>query len=158
VCGGMEFQKRAHRLAPGELFEAIRGSGAGIQVFFPHPKAALLVDPERDLWLPWGRRKEQPGAWPEGGWARQESLAKPFWQRWQPAEVVVRPSRWMEKDPRRRSHWFDLEEGQGILCLRLDGVTGTPLYVVTRPASGEYQAEIHDRIPVVIPGASGSDR
>lgn len=153
MCGGMEFRKRAHRMEPAELFEAIRGSGAGVQdirVFFPNPKAALLVDPEAELWLPWGRRKEQPGEWPEGGWARQESLSKPYWQRWKPARVVVRPVRWMEKDRRRKSHWFDLEEDQGILCLRLDGVPGTPVYVVTAAATGNYLAEIHDRIPVIV--------
>lgn len=153
MCGGMEFQKRAHRLEPGELFEAIRGSGAGVRdvrVFFPNPKAALLVDPDQDLWLPWGRRKEQPGDWPEGGWARQESLSKPFWQRWRPAQVVVHPVRWMEKDHGRTSRWFELIEGQGILCLRLDGAPGTPVYVVTAPAAGDYLAEVHDRIPVIV--------
>jgi hypothetical protein len=146
----MEFQRRAQRLEPGELFAGIRGSGAGLQVFFPNPKAALPVKP--DLWLPWGRRKEQPGAWPEGGWARRESLTKSYWQRWLPVEVVVHPCRWMEKDPQRRSHWFELEEGQGILCLRLDGAPGTPLYVVTVPATGGYLAEIHDRIPLLVGG------
>lgn len=153
MCGGMEFRKRAHRMEPGELFEAIRGSGAGVQdvrVFFPNPKAALLVDPERDLWLPWGRRKEQPGDWPEGGWARRESLSKPFWQRWRPAEVVVHPVRWMEKDHGRSSRWFELSEGQGILCLRLDGAPGSPVYVVTAVAAGDYLAEVHDRIPVIV--------
>lgn len=153
MCGGMEFRKRAHRLEPGELFEAIRGSGAGVQelrVFFPNPKAALLLDSEQDLWLPWGRRKDQPGHWPEGGWARQESLSKPFWQRWRPSEVVVHPLRWMEKDPGRVSHWFELPAHQGILCLRLDGAPGTPLYVVTVPATGAYLAEIHTRIPLIV--------
>lgn len=149
----MEFQKRAHRLEPGELFAAIRGSGAGVQgirVFFPNPKAALLVDPEQDLWLPWGRRKDQPGTWPEGGWARQESLSKPFWQRWKPVSIIVHPTRWMEKDPGRTSHWFELRADQGILCLRLDGAPGSPVYVVTAAASGDYLAEIHDRVPVVV--------
>lgn len=153
MCGGMEFRKRAHRMEPGDLFAAIRGSGAGvqdIQVFFPNPRAALLVDAERDLWLPWGRRKGQPGDWPEGGWARSESLTRPYWRRWAPVEIVVRPARWMEKGHDRTSHWFELREGQGILCLRLDKAPGTPLYVVTEPSAGGYLAEIHDRIPVIL--------
>jgi hypothetical protein len=56
----------------------------------------------------------------------------------------------MEKDHQRTSHWFELPDHQAILCLRLDGAPGTPLYVVTIPATGDYLAEIHDRIPVII--------
>lgn len=110
----------------------------------------MILFPEQDLWLPWGRRKGQFGTRPEGGWARQESLAKPYWRRWEPTEVMVRPVRWMEKDHGRTSQWFELREDQGILCLRLDGAPGTPLYVVTNPVTGEYLAEIHDRIPVIV--------
>ena len=152
MCGGMEFTRHLERLTDEEWNAAVRGSGAGadkfIRVHFPNPKAALLVDPVADLWLPWGRRKEQPGEWPEGGWAREESLGKGYWKRWHPEPVIVRPVRWMEKDRKRVSRWFDLEPGQGVLCLRLDAAPGTPLYVITRPAEGDYLADIHDRIPV----------
>jgi len=152
VCGGMEFVRRQD-LTEAEWDEAVRNTGAGVErfikVFFPNPKAALLVDPATDLWLPWGRRKEHPGEWPEGGWAREESLGKGYWQRWHPAQVVVHPARWMEKDRHRVSRWFELEPGQGILCVRLDAAPGQPLYVVTRPSVGDYLADIHDRIPAV---------
>lgn len=104
-----------------------------------------------DLWLPWGRRKEQIGDWPEGGWARHESITKLYWRRWDPVELIVHPVRWMEKDHTGKSHWFDLEEGQGILCLRLCRAPGTPVYVVTTPSSGDYLTEIHDRIPAIVP-------
>lgn len=155
MCGGLEFQKRAARLTQPELIEGVRGTGAGtdaVRVFFPSPKAALLVDPEADLWLPWGRRKEEPGAWPEGGWARMESLGKAYWTRWDPVEVVIHPLRWMEKDPRRKSWWFDLEPGTGILCLRLEKAPGTPVYVVTEAATGDFATDIHDRIPRIVQG------
>jgi len=153
MCGGMEFTHHPERLSEEEWRSAVRGSGAGadkfIRVFFPNPKAALRVDPAQDLWLPWGRRKEQPGDWPEGGWAREESLEKAYWKRWDPQPVTVHPARWMEKNRQRVSCWFELPEGQGILCLRLDAAPGQPLYIVTRPATGEYLAEIHDRAPVL---------
>ncbi|HWQ08209.1 MAG TPA: hypothetical protein VN436_03850 [Holophaga sp.] len=149
----MEFTHHPERMTDEEWNEAVRGSGAGagklVRVYFPNPKAALLVDPGAGLWLPWGRRREQPGDWPEGGWAREESLGKPYWRRWNPEVVVVRPLRWMEKDHTRTSRWFDLDPGQGILCLCLMAAVGTPLYVVTRPAGGDYLAEVHDRIPVL---------
>jgi hypothetical protein len=161
MCGGLEFQKRSSRLTQPELIEGIRGSGAGVdavRVFFPSPKAAIpverefRVDGESDLWLPWGRRKEEPGDWPEGGWARAESLGKAYWTRWAPAEVVIRPSRWMEKDRQKKSWWFDVEPGTGILCLRLDKAPGTPLYVVTEAATGDFLADIHHRIPKLVQG------
>ncbi|MBK8726659.1 MAG: hypothetical protein IPL96_11620 [Holophagaceae bacterium] len=161
MCGGLEFQKRSARLTQPELIEGVRGSGAGVdavRVFFPSPKAAIRVagqsqvDGESDLWLPWGRRKEEPGGWPEGGWARGESLAKAYWTRWAPAEVVIHPARWMEKDPARKSWWFEMEPGTGILCLRLDRAPGTPLYVVTDPATGDFAVEIHSRIPRIVQG------
>jgi len=56
----------------------------------------------------------------------------------------------MEKDHQGKSRWFELDPGQGILCLRLDGAPGTPLYVVTVPATGDYLADIHGRIPVIV--------
>lgn len=153
MCGGMEFARPPERMTDEEWNEAVRGSGAGsspfIRVFFPNPKAALLLDPASDLWLPWGRRREQPGDWPEGGWAREESLEKGFWRRWHPEPVVVRPVRWMEKDRHRVSRWFDLEEDHGICCLVLTKAPGTPIYVITRQAEGNYLADVHDRIPVV---------
>ncbi len=154
MCGGLEFLKRAKDLPLPELLAAVQGSGAGLEavrVFFPNPKAALLVSPERDLWLPWGRRKEQPGDWPEGGWARRESLDKAYWTRWDPEEVPLRPARWMEKDRRRVSLWFDLEPGTCLRGLVLRGAPGTPVYVVTEAASGDFRDQVHDRIPVITP-------
>jgi hypothetical protein len=155
MCGGLEFQKRATRLTQPELIEGVRGSGAGVdgvRVYFPNPKASIQVDPESDIWLPWGRRKDEPGAWPEGGWARAESLGKAYWTRWAPEQVVIHPACWMEKDRSRKSRWFDLEPGTGILCLRLDRAPGTPLYVVTEAATGDFLADIHHRIPNLVAG------
>ncbi|HJV91239.1 MAG TPA: hypothetical protein VJ623_13100 [Holophagaceae bacterium] len=143
MCGGLQFKRKKIQQDLGIL----EPEDELISVYFPNPKAALLVDEARDLWLPWGRRKEQPGDWPEGGWARAESLAKPYWTRWDPEPLLIYPVRWMEKDPARRTHWFALEPGQGIRCIRLHGALGTPLYVVTVPATGDFKAEIHDRMP-----------
>lgn len=76
-------------------------------------------------------------------------LDKGYWKLWHPVQVMVHPDRWMEKNRRHVSCWFDLAAGKGILCLHLDLASGTPLYVVTRPAGGDYLTDIHDRIPVV---------
>ncbi len=145
MCGGLEFLTRkanalAHGLFPPEP-EVVR-------VTFPNPKAALLVDVDLNLWLPWGRRKEETGNWPEGGWAREESLDKAYWTRWDPEPLMIQPQRWMEKDRLRRAHWFALEPGQGIRCLCLRAAPGQPLYVVTVPSPLDF-LEIHDRMPLI---------
>lgn len=145
MCGGLQFKRKKVQQDLGLL----EPEDELVSVYFPNPNAALLVDPARDLWLPWGRRKAQPGDWPEGGWARAESLAKPYWTKWEPEALWIHPVRWMEKDPARRSHWFELGPGEGIRCLRLLGAPGTPLYVVTEASTGDFKAEIHDRIPVI---------
>lgn len=155
MCGGMEFVKHQGAATEADWNAVLLGAEAAAErsvhrVYFPNPKAALLVAPDTNLWLPWGRRREQPGDWPEGGWARAENLGKGYWLRWHPERVVVHPVRWMEKDRHRASRWFELAPGQGILCLRLDAAPGTPLYVVTRPAEGDYLADIHDRMPELV--------
>ena len=145
MCGAVGYRKT--RIHPGDL-GLLEPEVELVKVTFPNPRAALLMDEDRDLWLPWGRRREQPGGHPEGGWAREESLSKPFWTRWQPQVVWTFPAQWMEKDPSGRSHWFEVPHGQGIRCLRLDGAPGTPVYVITVPSQGEYQ-DIHDRMPAL---------
>ncbi|HJU83505.1 MAG TPA: hypothetical protein VJ600_04795 [Holophagaceae bacterium] len=146
MCGGIEFRRRRPRLE-GDL-GLLDPEEETIRVLFPNPKAALLVDPDQGLWLPWGRRKEQPGDWPEGGWARAESLDKAYWTRWDPQPFTLHAARWMEKDPVGRSHWFELG-ADGIRCLRLAKAPGTPVYVVTEPSKGDF-VEIHDRMPVIL--------
>ena len=57
----------------------------------------------------------------------------------------------MEKDRQRRSHWFDLPPGHALVSLVLTKAPGTPIYVVTSLADGDYLADIHDRIPKLVP-------
>jgi len=139
MCGGLEFRQRNNETT---------------RVLFPNPKAALLVDPAMNTWLPWGRRKEQPGDWPDGGWARFESLHKGYWKRWGSERTLLWPVRWMEKDRQRKSQWFDLPPGHALVCLTLTKAPGTPIYVVTSPAEGDYLSDIHDRIPKLVPVAA----
>ena len=148
MCGTVEFHRRRLR-QPGDLGLLDPGDEV-IRVTFPNPKAALLVDPEQDLWLPWGRRREQPGDWPEGGWARVESLGKAYWTRWDPQPFLLRAARWAEKDPAGRTHWFELG-ADGIRCVRLDKAPGTPVYVVTEPSHGDF-VDVHDRMPMIARG------
>jgi putative SOS response-associated peptidase YedK len=143
MCGGIEAKDKNRAYEP-------------VRVYFPNPKAAfpVMLEDGTDLgWLPWGRRKEQPGSGPQGGWARQESLENGSWAKYRPQRAFGLISRYMEKDAERVSHWFDVEDGQVLECV----VTGEPgdqcVYVVTASSPLQFSA-IHDRWPLIahIPG------
>ncbi len=57
MCGGVE----------------ARDAEKAYKVYFPSPKAAfpvMLEGGEALGWVTWGRRREEPGQGPQGGWAR----------------------------------------------------------------------------------------
>ncbi len=95
----------------------------------------------------WGRRKQQHGSLPQGGWARQESIDKGIWQKWSPTPVKIIVDRFMEKDKERVSHWFELKEGEWIQGLVAHKDDEARVYVVTiEPEPGA----IHDRWPKIL--------
>jgi putative SOS response-associated peptidase YedK len=121
-------------------------------VYFPSPKAALPVlkkDGEIE-WVIWGKRNEENvPAFPNGGWARLDSIKEGKWQRYQPRPVLLPIQSFMEKDAERVSHWFDMkldEVVQGLLTVH-DGAAR--VYVVTTDTPDEF-SYIHDRWPRVI--------
>jgi len=62
-----------------------------IQVYFPNPQTQLSVimkDGNISL-LPLGRRKEQEGNLPLGGWARLDSINAGKWEYVQPTPVKI---------------------------------------------------------------------
>jgi len=124
------------------------------RVFFPNPYAQLPVrmrDGDIRL-LPWGRRKEQAGHLPQGGWARLDSIKAGKWQRFHPVAVKIVVEQFMEKDQQRQSHWFDLAEGQYIQGLVASCPEEQRVYVVTTAVEEAAKLEyaIHDRWPRII--------
>jgi hypothetical protein len=115
------------------------------KIYFPNPKAALpvlLEDSGQLDWIKWGRRKEQPGHEPQGGWAKLSTV--------QAGGMV---QRFMEKEGQpgeknRPSHWFDVPEGYALECLVIGEGELRRGYVVTIEAPTEY-AWIHDRWPLL---------
>ena len=121
-------------------------------VYFPSPKAALPVlkkDGEIE-WVTWGRRKEENAPeFPNGGWARLDSIKEGKWQRYHPRPVLLPIQSFMEKDHDKNSHWFDLKPDellQGLLTIQNDQPR---VYIVTTDTPEEY-SYIHDRWPRVI--------
>jgi len=121
-------------------------------VYFPSQKAALPVlkkDGEIE-WVTWGKRKEENAPeFPNGGWARLDSIKQGKWQRYHPRPVLIPIHSFMEKDADKISHWFDMKPDevlQGLLTIQ-DSVAR--VYVVTTDTPAEF-SYIHDRWPRVM--------
>lgn len=140
MCGGVEYQ--AINRKTGQLETR--------KTYFPIPKAQLPVIGSKGAALvTWGRRDSEfpESDLPRGGWARQDSLQKGRWKRFQPAPVVIPVRRFMEKDSQGKSHWFDLNDDQVIEGIGVV-VDGKPfVYVVTVEDDG---TGVHPRQPKVI--------
>ena len=132
MCGGIEYQ--------------------GTKVYFPNPEARLPVR-TRDggvSWVSWGERtKGGRTMFPNGGWARLESIKMGKWKPWHPRPVLIACDRFMEKDEAGASHWIDVDPRMMIQGLVAERNNLQRLYVVTEPPPQEY-AWIHDRYPRLI--------
>lgn len=129
-------------------------TGKEWKVYFPNPKAALPVRRGEEVeWVKWGRRKEElQTPFVQGGWARLDSIKAGKWDRYDPEEVQLAVTAFMEKDADRASHWLDVPEGHAIdaLVVRRDGEAR--LYVITEETPPEY-AWVHDRWPRITPSS-----
>ncbi len=126
--------------------------GEEVRTYFPNPKARLPVRKKTgglEL-LPWGRRKEQAGRLPLGGWARLESVYAGRWDKWFPRPVKIQVSQFMEKDIEGVSHWFDITQGKWIQGLVAYRERERRLYVVT--IVPERADAVHERWPRIISG------
>jgi len=128
-------------------------NGQDVRVYFPNPKAMLPVitkSKEIEL-LPWGRRKEQRGHLPLGGWARLDSIYAGRWDKWFPLPVKLPVQQFMEKDIQGNSHWFDITAGQFIQGLIARDKHEQRVYVVT--ITPEFDDAIHERWPRILSGS-----
>lgn len=125
-------------------------NGQDTRVYFPNPKAVLPVKTKGgniEL-LPWGRRKEQAGHLPLGGWARLDSIYGGRWDKWFPLPVKLQIKSFMEKDLEGHSHWYDLTKGQWIQGLMAREGHERRVYVVT--VEPELADAVHDRWPRIM--------
>jgi len=101
-------------------------------------------------WVTWGKRNEEDAlAFPNGGWARLDSIKEGKWQRYQPRPVLLPIQSFMEKDAEKVSHWFNLQPGQLVQGLLTVNNAQPRVYVVTTDTPDEYNF-IHDRWPRII--------
>lgn len=138
MCGGVEISgKYTH-------------TGEQLKIYFPNPKAALPVLGANGeaMWVPWGRRREQPGKGPAGGWARLSSIEEGKWEKYGPMRVRIPAARFMEKDGNKVSHWFDLKDDQVIEGLVIGEGEEQRVYVITTSPPAEHEW-VHDRWPLI---------
>ena len=119
-------------------------------VHFPNPRATLPILKKSGAieFLPWGRRKEDDGLLPAGGWAKHSSIKEGVWARYHPQPVKLLLSAWSEKDDQGQRHWFSLKDQQCLQGLVAHLGTEKRVYLVTVGATDT--SAIHDRAPRII--------
>ncbi|MBT3046272.1 MAG: hypothetical protein AB2593_05415 [Candidatus Thiodiazotropha sp.] len=125
-------------------------NGREFRTKFPDAKACLPVKNRHggaDL-LPWGRRRQQLGRLPLGGWARLDAIYGGRWDRWRPIPVKLLVSQFMEVDMEGRSHWFDVTPGKWIQGLVAHWERERRVYVVT--ITPEMEDAAYERWPRIL--------
>lgn len=134
MCGGVKY----------------RYEGQEQLLYFPNPQAMLPVR-RRDGGLglvAWGRRREEKGVLPQGGWARIESVNQGVWDKYEAQPVKIIVDQFMEKDASGVSHWFELEADQWIQGLLARSGGESRIYVVT--TTPPMEMAIHERWPRIM--------
>lgn len=132
MCGGIEYQHN--------------------KIYFPQPDARLPVRLRHGgvTWVTWGRReKEAIGIFPNGGWARLDSIKNGKWKSWHPKPAIIPVDCFMEKDHDGKSHWFPLDISMAIQGLLAERKGEKRVYVVTINSPPDYHW-IHDRWPRLV--------
>ena len=135
MCGGLIFKTKS--------------SEKVITVYFPRPYAMIYgVNSDFEfIKAYWGKRDESEFEKidvPKIGWAKIESLAKGFWDKYNYKNVFIPAYKYMEKDKNGHSHWFDLKKEEFIQGILIVKENLNFIYVVTVPSEGDLK-KIHDR-------------
>lgn len=140
MCGGVQFKHEDKAL----------------KVYFPSPQAVLPVRLKSGghTLIPWGRREEDTGELPIGGWARHESILAGKWDRYFPKPVRLDLLAFMEKDHQGRSHWYPLMASNAIQALVARYDDEQRVYVVTINPTLPDQAAVHSRWPRFVSASS----
>lgn len=129
-----------------------------LRMYFANAKAVLPIqkkDGELVL-MPWGRRQNQSGNLPLGGWARLDAIYGGRWDKYFPKPLKIPVLSFMEKDFEGQSHWYDLNKGQYLQGLLARDNNEQRIYIVTIEPD-LVDSDIHQRWPrIVQPGQSKS--
>ena len=134
MCEGVVYEHDGR-----EVRIAFPASGARLPVARRHGDPALL---------PWGRRRNESGALPFGGWAHLDAIKAGRWSHWQPRPVRLSLRAFMETDIQGEGYWFDLNKGQWVQGLIAREGGEQRVYVVT--ITPEMPEALHQRWPRII--------
>ena len=116
---------------------------------FANPKAVLpVVGKQSIILLPWGRRKQQSGALPLGGWAHLDGIYSGRWDKFFPKPVKLPIRSFMVKDYEGLEHWYDVTKGQVLQGLVAKAGHERRVYMVT--LTPERDDAIHERWPRIM--------
>ncbi len=124
--------------------------GREVRSAFPTPGARLPVARRHGALalLPWGRRRNESGTLPFGGWAHLEAIRGGKWDRWQPRPVRLVLRAFMETDIQGEDYWFELHSGQWVQGVVAHDGREQRVYVVT--ITPEMPEALHQRWPRII--------
>jgi len=136
MCGGVKFHH----------------DNTELTVYFPNPAAVLPVRMKsgNHALIRWGRRNDEPGVLPSGGWARHDFVLNGIWDKYFPRPVLITADQFMEKDKQGKSHWYPLTAATYIQGLVANDGDEQRIYVVTITTdAGDYE-DIHERWPRIV--------
>ena len=127
--------------------------GHTIKTDFSNPDALLPVRTKSGEFklLTWGRRQDQLGQLPLGGWARLDAIKSGKWDQYFPKPVQLPIKQFMEVDIENKSHWYPITEGQWIQGVLAREKGERRIYIVTIMPEGIHA--IHERWPRIMVGS-----
>jgi len=117
MCGGVLYQYQAR-----QIITCFSTQRAKLPVLTGNRRIALFL---------WGRRKQEPGRLPLGGWASLADIRHGKWQRYFPKPVKLTVHSFMETDIEACDHWFEVTAGQYVQGLLARYQREMRVYVVT---------------------------
>lgn len=117
------------------MSEAVQYSyyGDHIRTHFGNARAKLPVkmrSGQHQLYC-WGRRLNECGNLPLGGWARLEDISGGKWEKYFPRPVKIAISAFMERDYENQPRWFPIANGQCLQGLLARYDKEQRIYIVT---------------------------
>lgn len=146
MCVGVEFfeddqRRQVYVGQPGAQLPVKRRDGGVVMIRWDTATAQTYVDDNNTP----GRLQK----FPQGGWARLESIKADEWARYNPRPVKIAVARFVQVDSMQVPHWIELRRGQYLQGLVAEIGYDHRVYVVTVPAPDEYR-HISDRWPRVV--------
>lgn len=143
-----------HSIHPGDsLCHGIsyREADDNIHAFFTENQATLPVKMRQGQCsqMPWGRKAEDPGSLPYGGWASLESIHAGRWEAFSPRPVQIAATGHVQQDKDGENHYFELQENQILQGLMAQDREQQVIYLVTVQTPKELQY-VSSRWPRII--------